>query len=229
MRVYKAGRNSIITLELLPDSRTNEKRNDVVDPNFAKFRTNKAKVISINDPVTNENLDYDCSAYDRDFKYNVDQIVKVTDYDENVNGVCTKGIHYFKTYEAALSYYWGHVLRLKGKLPDGTYIFYHENGRKESQMTCINGKKHGKYIEWYSNGRKGREYNYKNEELDGKEYIWRRDGTKYSECDYKNGKKHGKYIEWYDNGNKCIECNYENNVRTSEYEWDVYGNPIIWN
>src|SRR3989304_1275169 len=57
MKVYKAGANSIITLELLPNSKTNETRSNVYDPNFAKFRTNKAKVISIIHDETNDIID----------------------------------------------------------------------------------------------------------------------------------------------------------------------------
>jgi len=172
MRVYKAGISSIITLELLPDSKTNEARNGVYDLNFAKFRTNKAKVISIVDPKTTENRKWDYSEYDRCFKYNVDQIVEVADYDNNINEICAPGIHYFKTREAAVSYYWASVI----SVPDGTYTFYHDNGRVKLVKSIKSGFREGKYEIWYINGQKS------------------------VECTYLSGEIHGKYTSWYENG-----------------------------
>ncbi len=86
---YKACRNSIVTLELLPDSRTNEARTDVVNPNFAKFRTNKAKVVSIVNPGTEEEMTADISEYDKRFSYEVGGIVSA-DFDSDLETVCVE-------------------------------------------------------------------------------------------------------------------------------------------
>jgi len=44
---YKACRNSIVTLELLEDTKNNEKRKNVVNDKYAKFRCDGAKVVNI--------------------------------------------------------------------------------------------------------------------------------------------------------------------------------------
>jgi len=105
MLVYKAGAYAIITLELLPDSKTNENRENIVNHDFAMFRTNKARVVSIVDPVTNMSMNQDSSFYDETFIYTLNKIVEVKDYDDNIEKVKTTGIHYFKTYNAAMNFY----------------------------------------------------------------------------------------------------------------------------
>ena len=116
--VYKACRNSILTLELLPDSVTNEDRNGISDPLHAKFRINKVKVISMIDPFTKETLNQDRSIYDIDFIYKTGEIVQTT-FNDNINKVCGAGIHYFKTYETAVSWYVWYIQK-KNIRPDGT-------------------------------------------------------------------------------------------------------------
>ncbi len=102
--IYKACKNSIVTLELLSDSITNEDRDGVVDSNSAKFRTNKARVVTIVNPLTGEKMDKDRSIHDSTFIYTVGNIVRGR-FDSNINEVCSSGIHYFKTYDAALDWY----------------------------------------------------------------------------------------------------------------------------
>jgi len=200
MKVYKAGKNSIITLELLLESKTNEGRDDVVDPNFAKFRTNKAKVISIVNPQTNDTMDKDCSDYDRSFKYTVGQVVDESEYDDNINKICAAGIHYFKTYEAALSYYWGLFMWHTDVLPDGAYIFYHDNGKEECRLSYANEMLEGEYVMWYKDGTKSLKYNYKNNKFHGKCTEWHANGSKIQEYNFENGDMKGEQKLWKSNG-----------------------------
>ena len=96
----------IITLELLPDSKTNENRVLLPDQNtnYTKNRASKIKVLKIEDTDGNtyENA---YSDYDHSFKYQIGEIVKVDDFnDGNLQTECTTGIHYFKSYRGALAY-----------------------------------------------------------------------------------------------------------------------------
>ncbi len=162
--IYKACQNSIVTLELLPDSITNERRSDVANCDFAKFRTNKALVISIVDPISNKEMNMDCSIYDPNFAYRVAHVVepdynrvrdigfgyyniRIFNYDSDINNVCSMGIHYFKTYEAALSWYYQYHPKTNGK-----YIEYYDNGQKKCEKDYKNGQKNGKQKKWYHNG-----------------------------------------------------------------------------
>ena len=124
--VYKACENSVITLELLSDSRTNEERY-VVNPAYAKFRTNKAKVLLIANPETGEEMDQDRSHYDSEFIYNAGKTIETdfdSDFDNDINSVCGKGIHYYKTVEGALSWYYRYHLKT-----NGTYTEYYADGK----------------------------------------------------------------------------------------------------
>ncbi len=216
--IYKACKNSISTLELLPDSRTNEHREYVVDPNFAKFRTNKAKVVSIVHPETKEQLDKDYSMYDPTFRYTVGQVIETT-FDHNINKVCAPGIHYFKTYDAALSWYYRYQEKISGK-----YIGYYENGQKERKYNYTDGQKEGKQLGWYSDGQKEFEKNCKNGQEEGKHEWWYKNGQKECEYNYTDGQKEGKHEEWYDNGQKRFEHNYINGQPEGKCEgWYKHG------
>ena len=52
MEVYKSVGNHIVELKLLPNSRTNLKRKNVVDVDHAKFRCDQALVMMIYDKFT---------------------------------------------------------------------------------------------------------------------------------------------------------------------------------
>ena len=176
--IYKACRNSIVTLKLLNDSVTNEKRKNVFDDKYAKFRCDKAKVINITNMETGEMMNSDISIYTRDFCYRMGKIVK-TNFDENLDEVCASGIHYFNTKEAALS--WFYRRQNDNNYPDGKWTEWHENGQKESEGTYKNGLMDGKWIRWHYNGQK------------------------YSEESYKYGKRYGNRIGWWYNGNRNYE------------------------
>jgi hypothetical protein len=103
--LYKACQNSIVILQLLEDTVTNENRKDVVDDNYAKFRCDKALVVDIQSVKTDRSLQKDKSFYRKDFLYQKGKIV-TADFNLDIDNVCASGIHYFKTKEAARSWYY---------------------------------------------------------------------------------------------------------------------------
>ncbi len=206
---YKACRNSIVTLELLNDSVTNEKRKWVVDADHAKFRCNKAKVIDITNVKTGELMEGDLSIYFASFTYPLGEEVNVTYFDENLDDVCTGGIHYFKTKEAAFSWFYS---QQDEYFPDGKQTTWYENGQKKIEQTFKGGLRDGKRISWYENGHKSYECTYKNGEKDGKWTQWHYNGNKLSEGTYKDGYKNGKWTEWWDNGQIKFEETYNGGI-----------------
>jgi len=154
---YKACRNSIVVLELLNDTITNEKRDKVVDDKYAKFRCNMAKVISIVNVKTGEMMEKDRSIFNNSFRYFSGEIVE-TCFNENMNEVCTSGIHYFKTKEVALSWFYKQDGRYP---PDGKWKVWHDNGQKQLEGTLKDGKRDGNWTWWYNNGEKCSEETYK--------------------------------------------------------------------
>ena len=204
--IYKACKNSIVILELSPDSITNEHREGVIDSNFAKFRTNKAKVISITDPLTNKKMNVDYSMRDPTFLYTVGELVEAI-FDPVINRVCSSGVHYFKTYKGAFSWYYANNKKINGK-----YIGYNKNGRKMSEANYKDGKREGKQEEWYDNGQKMIEANYTDGEMEGKQEEWYDNGQKMIEANYKDGKNEGKREGWCYNGQKSYEHYYKDGM-----------------
>ncbi len=94
----------IIKLELFHISRTNEKRKNVINDKFAKYRTDLAKVISITDVHNDVKYKKAESAFRDVYKSYVSGSYVSSNFDENIENLCTEGIHYFKSEKAAKSY-----------------------------------------------------------------------------------------------------------------------------
>ncbi len=100
---YKSGGEYIITLEIPNESPNNLKRSNVVDKNYAKFRCQKAKVLSICHKQLFTHIESSISNYDPNFVYTVGEWIEIPldEYDTNIEKVCKSGIHFYTTYEAA--------------------------------------------------------------------------------------------------------------------------------
>ena len=68
---------------------------------YAKYRTNRAFVCEIYDKDIKENINNISSDRDNNFKYIVGQYIEEIKYDENINEICTSGIHFFLAEECA--------------------------------------------------------------------------------------------------------------------------------
>ena len=102
-------------------------------------------------------MESDSSIYDESFIYQVGKVVE-TNYCSNINEVCGEGLHYFKTYDAALSWYYRNNTSQR---IDGQDIWYYENGQVKYEMNYKDRKLDGKYIRYYKNGQVGYERKYK--------------------------------------------------------------------
>jgi hypothetical protein len=104
--VYKLCDNKwLVIMKKLPDTITNELRKDVKNANNAKFRANKLnvlKIINVFDGTTTQSIlnQFNNSSV----IYIVDKDVFPNRYDKNPNNICSCGIHYFKTIDAAFYY-----------------------------------------------------------------------------------------------------------------------------
>ena len=118
----------------------NETRSKVVDKDFAKFRCNGLIVVVIFDMVFKKTLDWITHRNRNTYvvvRYQVGHYIKPDSFDEDLEKVCGKGIHYFLTMEAAISYnlYWGYCIVGERE--------YDENGRRidyhfpENSMSTI--------------------------------------------------------------------------------------------
>ena len=223
----------IAKLEIL--GKTNENRKNIANPQYAKYRTSKVKVLKIFHMSADETQVNDeiqiikqmNGLHDTNFVYTIGEEIRVDDYDEDVNVVCSRGIHYFKTpYQAKM---WN--LSLNNYT--GKYIEWHDNGNKKKEEEYKDGRKEEKFIEWhrtgtlqcegefkdgkleekwirwYDDGQKESEGEYKDGEKEGKWIAWHRTGNIWYEGEFKDGKLEGKWIRWYDNGQKESEGEYK--------------------
>ncbi len=111
----------------------NENRKRVIDKNFAKFRCNGLITVAIYNMYTKQFVNY---LYHRirlvsgsyEIAYEVKNISIPDDYDQNLDVICTSGIHYFLSLEAALNYKYG-ILERYVTGDDGLYrITYSDEG-----------------------------------------------------------------------------------------------------
>ena len=116
---YKKCHNGrIAVLEIL--GKNNEEREDIVDKSFAGMRCSMARVVRIYD-MHDPELEYEeaFGIYNKCFKYTVGEVVEpVDEFDEDLNEVCSSGIHYFLREEPA--YYWKY--EPENGLCEGWYI-----------------------------------------------------------------------------------------------------------
>jgi len=195
---YKVGQNSIITLQLFPDSKTNEGRTDVYDPENARFRCDKAAVVRIENVATGEEMQTDVSIRDGSFTYTVDTTVSAA-FDEDIEKVFASGIHYYKSIGAARNF---RDIIAKIPIPDGLYTNWYENGRVSDMYMYKGGQKHGPCIEYWIDGTELRRYNCSGGKLDGLFTSFYQNGNKSKECNYVMGLLHGSCVECYPDGTK---------------------------
>lgn len=180
--VYKSAgeRNQwIVELEIDPSTPNNLDRTDVADKRYAKFRCKEARVMSICHKETGDFTDSVCSNFDPNFIYTTGEIVRVLDYDSNTDNVCSRGIHFYLTREAAFFHAYERL--------DGRCKLWFKNGNKDTECTFKNGERCGKYKTWYENGYLREDYTYKNGKANGLCKTWHHDGDLRSEHIYNMG------------------------------------------
>src|SRR5271163_3220743 len=102
---YKRAKNYIIKLEIPIKKNTNNlDRPDVRNKLCAKMRAKEARVLSIQHIVTGHSKSRIPSDWDKTFIYKLGETVTVPDYDPDPEAVCTSGIHFFLSKEAAICY-----------------------------------------------------------------------------------------------------------------------------
>jgi hypothetical protein len=174
--VYKISGTHLIILKRCPDTVTNESRRNVFDPKRAKFRGSKFDVIEIidlGDMTTKQSVQ---SSYKHSFKYTAGEIVEPDKFNNDMDIVCTNGIHFFIDIETA---------------------FFHMDTDDFSRLVRT-----GKRMGWHDCG----QLSYVSEWLDGKHHgrslLYCPDGTYFEERVYINGRMRsccnhqGKWIHW---------------------------------
>ncbi len=228
----------LITLEIPDDAKTNIDRKYVVDKQKAKHRTNKAKVLKIEDA---EGMYYETAetAYSsKKLTYTDGQLIEEPTFDPTLELVCAEGIHFFLDKRVAELFEW--------KPPKdwtGTWAEWYDNGQMKEEKTYEKGIVVGTSTEWFASGVKKSESiglggnklqvicyyttGEKDKEciidtVDGiqtknyKHYYYT-NGKLEKEYSTRNGKHEGYYVEWYESGLKKEEGVYQNGERTGRW------------
>ena len=186
-----------LIVKLLITGENNENRADMYDKRYAKMRCSNAFVLDIYH--MNTKVKYSSAKSLRNnMIYEVGKMVWPNHYDNNINNVCSEGIHYFLEEEPA--HYWN-------------------NGSCDVIIDGI-------YKSWCENGQIEKILHMKGDSLDGMSESWYPNGQLRSRCYYKNDELNGSYESWHDNGQKWVKCNYKDNNYDGIYEsWDIDGQP----
>ena len=104
--VYKKCSNCIVIMKFLPDTKTNENRENVKNSSYAKFRANRllvrSQVVTIIDIDKLKEIGEIENSYSIiKINYQTGQIVIPNRFDEDIDKICASGIHYFKTIDYA--------------------------------------------------------------------------------------------------------------------------------
>jgi len=248
---YKKCFDYLITLVLYPSSKLNDSRRDIINVNYAQLRTDKAFVIDITHINTGAKIDViENSFYNKKIFYQVNHKVQ-TDYDDNINNVCSQGIHIFKSKDRAKYYnvymddliiekYTGHftfylnngarfkeVNLIEGKLWF-EYLTYDEYGVLNYKLNYENGKKNGKAYQYFEN-RFVKEYTYVNNVLNGSYIVYDYNTSVPIECyTYNMGDLDGPYTQLSRDGSFTIVGFYKNNELFGDYKiYDTNNNVIV--
>ena len=200
LRGYKSADIYIIELDIDMNAITNLNR-VVKDKNYAKYRCDEAYVVKIYHKFSEHEINLIKSDFDPEFVYITGQKVKVEKFDQNINEVCTTGIHFYLTKEAA---------------------YYHDLDNK-----FITSKFNFKFKMWSDDGELNKICNYYNGKLNGLYEAFHRDGKQFIKCHYNDDIKIGLYEEWYNNGQLCIRYNYENDKVTGYEKYYKDGRPYV--
>ena len=207
--------NRIVKLEILGSN--NEGRLNIVNAKFAKMRCSEAMVLDIYD-MFDTGIKYDEARglRDKSFSYKVGEIVKPDRWDDDINDICSNGIHYFLSNVPA--FYWDYTPE------NGDCKEWCSNGELCVKCTYKDGKYDGSYQKWHSNGKIHIKCTYKENKYDGHYEKWDENGLPSKKCTYKEGHFDGLFQLWYSNGQLCTECTYENNKKNGLHrEWSSSG------
>lgn len=247
------GTRVIVTLSIPADAKHNMNRPSVVNKYAAKFRTNKALVLNIEDEDGNQYTTALTAFFTKNkLTYKVGKVIEEPYYEMLEDVVCGPGIHFVLSRRVAELYgkngclngffeEWDDDGRIKyqanykdGNLLDQT--FFYENGKPGQKNTVFED---GSILheEFHTNGICKSRGTLKNNKPHGLCEEWCSSGVKILELEYVHGVRHGVFNHWYPNGqlhksrvftndrllNQVAKTWYDNGVLKQEIHYNENG------
>lgn len=143
-----------------------------------------------------------------------------TYYDKDWNRVQSKMVanYYRKAFVdknnawSVCDYYMNHQIQMTGtyksrnsEIRHGHFIYYYENGNKQSEGEYLNDKKTGIWSGWYESGELKYRGNYITNYMDGLWQYWHKNGKKKAEGNFLSNVETGKWVYWNENGKLSSE------------------------
>lgn len=241
-------REVLVTLIITSDSLTTLERKDIIFKEKSKYRCKKAFVWKIIDIKTGEKVDEAYSFANNLFKYKINEIVEEPTFDENIQNLCSKGIHFFLEKQVAIEY----ILDPNNltRMPDGRYNSYSFSGNLIETFSIKVGKLHGEILSYFhyqinqlqkkyhvKNGLKeglqlcydlegnlSEKSYYKEDKLWGNKTEFYKDGIPKNKTYYEKGNKHLSETNYYPDGRKSSRTFYNMGKRIKTIKWDNLGN-----
>lgn len=213
----------IVVMEKLKDTITNEERKDVFDKSYAKFRANRLNVVAILSVVNLSSVTHVMHSWkdSNPVRYEVGKVVECDKFDEDLNKVCSGGIHYFKTLIPA--YYHCN----KPEKGHSKYMDWYEDGMQKYEIIFFNGLLNGFWKSWNNDGHTSVEGQYEHGERYGKWIEKYRGGQIKTNVMYKHGKLNGECTEYHENGQERCNGVYVNNKKVGIWSnWNSDGKLI---
>lgn len=224
--VYKScSKNYIVILQLNDDIKTNEKRSNVVNTLYAKHRAEKANVKLIfnkfNPLITIQFIKN--SIYEnKKILYETNKEIIADSFDDNLNNVCSNGIHYYKSIECAFFCELSYSDLMLNKF-NGVFLNYYDDGRLHISKNYLHGKLNGKFLEYFDNGILHIESCYSVGKLSGNFLKFYKNGIRWIECNYENNYIVGNHYMWYENNQLASVCTYKNGLLLMSRHWTRNG------
>ena len=97
------------------------------------------------------------------------------------------------------------------------------DGKKMTEISYKDGKRHGLKAHWFESGQKLSEINYKYGKRHGLLSMWYENGQWRRKVNYVDGKKDGIWTNWYENGQQRDELFYLGGYMVSAIVWKPDG------
>lgn len=237
---------ALVTLEIPENGKNNLNRTGVYDSDYAPYRCDGAKVVSVKDMETGEDIEGAVSIFghagDKKILYMKDEVVYPDDYTQDDNVIYGAGIHFYKTEEPArhirmnkpnsgINKEWYDDGRLayecfyKDGVLHGEYTYWFPNGTIEHRGYYDHGVKNGLFQTWFDNGNLKSQHHYVDDHLNGECIDYYYNGNMHKVSHYQMHKLNGVHNEWYYNGTPSCTANYKNGERHGAFR-SYHGNGV---
>jgi antitoxin component YwqK of YwqJK toxin-antitoxin module len=160
MRYHKINKY-ILSIELLEDSIHDENRDNIINPEFATYHTNKFKIVEIQNMINNTYID-------KLYNYKMNDIIKknIIYSLSREKAFYTLDYDYFiETYQLIDKLYYINFYRENSLIYNGIHRTWYDSGQLKEEFYHIDGIYEGIYTSYDENGNINKKYIFVNNKI----------------------------------------------------------------